>query len=550
MCRNATITLTAANALLMPTGTSVNVTPAGNTSTLSDTIVGSVFTNGVFIQDASTTDTDVLSATINGASTPTLVNIEQIDATFIGGNALTVTNSTGLNTVTVAGANGQITSTLDRVNSLPTVTLNSGYAATMILDGNFANAANAQTVNVNGTSAGAVLQVQDATNGAGVLETLNLVVNSNSTLTVQTNGTGADDIQNINISGAGNLTLGAALATMVTGTISAASSTGTLTASIGDLNATVTGSAQGDTFNVTAANTGTPRTVNGGGGADTFNFSTFQPVATNDIFNGGDGTDTVLLVAGTADVTAFSNMEVITISSAAVASTAANLTIGNTTGTFGQTLTINASALTTAGATFTMAQAVGTVTDYLLNVTGGNLADVLIGGTRADTLNGGTGADNITGGVGADIINVGASTADNDIVIMTADAETGTLALAAGANITGTLNVAAMDIVTGMGAGDIVRTTVGYTTNATTDNTANSRDTDVSTTVTVENGVSIVRGTYSAAAGTFTVGAGGADSILVYDANQATGAVSFEAVVLVGVTGTVTAASNTDITLA
>lgn len=549
-----TFTLTANSAVVTPSAnvstTDSAANPTKGTTAGNDTIHANTFT-GAFVQDSSTADNDVFNIIVNGAQNPTLVNIETVNATLAGGNSLTVDNMTNTTRINVNGANGTIITANSSIPTTTSIGFDAGYAGTLTYQAALNGAGTGDVLNLvlNGSTTGATLNITDNANGGSALETLNVSVAANSALTLTgAAGTTQDTYSNVNITGAGTLTLAAAAATLVTGTISAANSTGSLAATIGAANATITGSNQADTFTTATGATGT---VNAGAGNDAFNLGTVAATTTM-VFNGGTGTDTVTVSSNLAhNVTGMTNMNAITVNQGTTAG-ATTLQLNDTVGEFGQTLTINASALTTAGNTFAVgigavtAGAIGTSTDYTLNITGGSLADILNGGSRADTINGGIGADQIAGGAGADVINVGLSTTDNDTVLMTATGQTGTVT-----SLVGAINVAAADIISGMGAGDLLTlgTAFSYTAASAATNTGATLNTTVSTSALVANGVTLLRGDYNAATGTFTGNATGTSSLLVYDADQTTGATSYEAVVLVGYVGTVTAAevATTDV---
>lgn len=160
-----------------------------------------------------------------------------------------------------------------------------------------------------------------------------------------------------------------------------------------------------------------------------------------------------------------------------------------------------------------------------LNVTATNQADVINGGSGNDTIWGGKMGDIINVGTGADTIGLkaGAGAGGGDSATFAAPA-------------TNTISTAGMDIITGMGAGDKIQllataysgnagAAAGLIANGTTANTL------VGLTL-VDNGVEIVRGTYSA--GTFVGSATGADSMVIVDTDATLTTTAFEAIVLVG----------------
>lgn len=159
------------------------------------------------------------------------------------------------------------------------------------------------------------------------------------------------------------------------------------------------------------------------------------------------------------------------------------------------------------------------------SITGGTGADTLDGGAGDDTLLGGGGADSIFGGAGNDSITGGAG-ADSidggggvDRLVISATGET-----FSGAVVDGTTVLSAtIDRVTGFGFGDTISLAALSNTFAT-----------LGTTIASATGttVALIRGNY-AADGKFTASATGADTLVYYD-NNATGADSMEAIVLIG----------------
>ena len=174
------------------------------------------------------------------------------------------------------------------------------------------------------------------------------------------------------------------------------------------------------------------------------------------------------------------------------------------------------------------------------SITGGASGDILIGGAGADTINSGAGVDSVTGGTGADVINVGVGTGDRLILSTTAQTAVSTLATN---NTSASVTLTGADVVTGMGAGDIIQVNgLGYT--AVGNNAANTLLAAANTSLTdglVDNTVELVRGNWIAdtttGSGTFIQSSTGSDTLFVIDAAGATNAQSYEAIVLIGVTG-------------
>ena len=180
--------------------------------------------------------------------------------------------------------------------------------------------------------------------------------------------------------------------------------------------------------------------------------------------------------------------------------------------------TFNATSATTNGYTIKGSSGVNTIT-------GGGLADTIVGGGGADKITGGAGADQITiSGNATTLINValGNSGANTSTNIQTAE-------------LTSTF-----DVVRGALAGDKIQLfTSTPSVNLTATNLAGTDDT-----------ANFARGTYDSLAGTFTYGAGGADTALTYDTTVGRGT-AFETIILVGfVAGNTTSIGAGLITLA
>jgi Ca2+-binding RTX toxin-like protein len=178
-------------------------------------------------------------------------------------------------------------------------------------------------------------------------------------------------------------------------------------------------------------------------------------------------------------------------------------------------------------------------------ITGGTGVDVVVGGSGNDTISTGTGNDTVTGSAGADSITVGSGT---DYVVYLDDSGESTTITALTNPIT--LSTTTTDLVYGMAAGDVILlgTAVDYTA---TDTNTTAGDAEIqtaaSTSALVNNGVTLLRGSYSS--GVFVSSASGADTLLVFDADELAATTSYQAVVLVGtanVSGTVAEVGTTN----
>lgn len=184
----------------------------------------------------------------------------------------------------------------------------------------------------------------------------------------------------------------------------------------------------------------------------------------------------------------------------------------------------DATGLSTSAVSFYVTGGTGADT-----ITGGALADSITGGSGADVITAGSGNDTVNGGAGADTINVGAGT--DVIVIGTGDsAEVGTGSAFTSAISSG--NVALMDIVTGMGNGDVIDVTAFGTGIA-------AVGTSLLTAAGLAGaaGAAVVRGIYDTSLNTFTTGA--TDSTYNDYVVQVSNGTSIDTVLLVDIVGTV-----------
>ena len=226
------------------------------------------------------------------------------------------------------------------------------------------------------------------------------------------------------------------------------------------------------------------------------------------------------------------------------------LTTLNVTGSSAVTVTtLTAAGLTTLDAsTATAAVAVNAfaASNTPLTATGGTGGLTFFSGTGADTITGNTGNDVIRGALGADVINVGSGT--DTLFYSAAQAGAGNLDsalyVAPGTN---SISTVGMDVVTGMGRGDILNfntTTPGVATGytgaagAALGLVANAvLATNLAALTGTDNAITLVRGTYTGGTtNTFVGNAGGADTLVIYDSNATLGggAVSYSSIVLVG----------------
>jgi hypothetical protein len=205
------------------------------------------------------------------------------------------------------------------------------------------------------------------------------------------------------------------------------------------------------------------------------------------------------------------------------------------TGTLGANVnSVNASAVTGGAAVaITLAGTANTGA----NVVGSAGADTVSGSDQGDVISTGAGNDSITGLAGGDQINVGTGT---DTVVYTATAQT---FVAATSPTSGTTVLTGVDVISGMGTGDVITMYAGATVTAAT--VVNTAVLTLGATSTVD-AIAMVRGNYNATTGIWTTSVAGTDTLLQWDADGTTnGANSINDVVLVGFVGVATPTANT-----
>ena len=190
---------------------------------------------------------------------------------------------------------------------------------------------------------------------------------------------------------------------------------------------------------------------------------------------------------------------------------------------------VDASGLTgTAGLNVALSTSNGS--GAIITTANGN--DLVAGSQLADKITLGGGDDSVTGGLGADSINVGSGT---DTVLLTATGQTGVVTAMPANGGTLTLTLGTYDVITGMGNGDVINLGGNsYTATGTANADSDTFGTAVAVATLTANGATYVRGGYNGDTGVFTRNDTGADTIIIFDANAATNATSYETIVLVG----------------
>ena len=364
------------------TGSANNkVSPAGQFLTASNnTVQALTFLNGSFVQDPSTSDSDVLTAQIVGAVLPNIENIETIQFSGTAGANVNIANISGVKNLVIKSGDLQV----NTAEKFP-LTLAAGYANQLSLQ--LADTTKASTVNLAGTVAGAtIVDINSAAN-------VNIVVKADSVL--KNSVAGQNTISslagnnNFVISGDKNLTIdGGIKVSAATDRLDATDFTGKLTLNLAsDANSVkqIVGGKSDDTFTLTAVpDQIAPVTLNGNNGSDTL---------------------TVKVGGGGNAINGVTNVETIIFKQAAVDTA---ITTVNDLVASGATLTVDASSFTTRTLNFNG----GAEANGSFKITGGAAADTLTGGDKNDTLIGNGGPDSLTGGLGNDQFVLNKATAN------------------------------------------------------------------------------------------------------------------------------------------
>lgn len=184
------------------TGQTISLTTANDTKSLtagSDTVDGSTVTDslntGDLIVDASSTDADILNASVTGTSAaPTLVSIETVNVSGkYGSGGIALTNTTGTKTLNltspIAAGTATVTDAANaRAQEIVAGTNVSSLSVTAISTGT------AGTVKVNGGAATSV-----TVTGGAAADTFDVTIGNGATLTANVGG--GTDAFTVNLSG-------------------------------------------------------------------------------------------------------------------------------------------------------------------------------------------------------------------------------------------------------------------------------------------------------------------------------------------------------------
>jgi hypothetical protein len=341
------------------------VTPAAS----GDSLVAGLDTGVQTWQSLDTVDMgggeDTIVAFINASVTPNISNVEALNLSASTVATVDLATTAGVTSVTNTGSSVILTVNGMDAGTAMNVTNNTAGATFGFKAAEMTGTADAVTLTVSNVT-GANLNT--VTIGAGV-ETVNLVSSGGVTNNFDPAFTGTT----LNISGGTALTLnGTVDATMTTINASGATGTMTMTSNAATANS-YTGSSGVDNITLTGGTANIVSTVSTGAGNDVITFTAELDGAsldtavagTNDIIDGGDGTDT--LVGGIGDLSALTN----TATSTSVITNIETVRVDDDAG--GNTLTVG--SISTAGIT---------------------TVDLDVASTGAVVLNMGTGAKNVT----------------------------------------------------------------------------------------------------------------------------------------------------------
>lgn len=543
-------------------------------------------TSGLTIIDSSSTDADVMNATVlgNWALGSIVSGIETINLNMLvtgpAFSAAAITPGTK-----AFGLTGSQNFTVTNLPAAATVSLGSGYTGTatagLISD---AGTADKLTVNLAGSTAtSATVGANFVSTVVGVIETVTVNVSAASSIRmagVELFGAAANVVAH-NLTGSGSLNVFGAFGSLNTLVLngSGITYTGALTLSpttTGNMDfslaaSTVTGIDTIDLKNAPTAFAGTITLDSANGTGVTPNIS-YAPTAAGTIgalvvAQEGSGLADSVKVSLGSKVTAVTSINAASIETLTIAkSGTASVTLGAVSLTDGvgtQKIVVTAGGAVVAN-TFT-ADAVDTtgVTGAVTNLTlantagatftGGAGATTVTGSTAADVINTGIGADTITGGGGADIINAGNGndriTSGNDANdLLSGGAGADTFVLTGGvANLyvnslaaAGTIDTIT-DFVAGTDKIGLVNTGTAVTGVTVTAVTVATAGTLAAVITAIAAQVPVSAGA-AANVGLITVSAGAAAGTYVFVNDTTVAAAAIDTMVkLVGVTGTVAA---------
>lgn len=381
---------------------STHVSPADKfLSTANDNINGTVFLDGSVIQDPSTSDNDVLTATIvpvtnflGVVTIPFISKIENIKLTGSPGAAIQIVNITDVKNLEVVTGNLQV-----NTSEKHPLNLAEGYSGTLTLSQ--ANPNKQTTINLNGTLAGT--RIVDFDSPGNNASDINLVVKADSVLkasditnqaTILDAGFLSGNSKNTNfvISGDKNLTIeGAVQMALINSTaqLDASALTGKLTLNLANIGVAIDGTSV--------------KQIVGGKSDDSFTLTAITDQLVGVAINGGDGKDTITASLGADNIVTptalneVTNVETVIVKQTSV-TFVTNLKPADSFVAPDKSATVDGSSFTSSKLNYDGSlESNGT-----LNIIGGANADTLVGGAKNDTLTGGGLGDTLSGGGGND----------------------------------------------------------------------------------------------------------------------------------------------------
>jgi len=302
------------------TTTTTTVTPLSASLTLAtDTITGTSENDtvtGARVDTVSTLSSsdnidlaggtgDQLTANLNAATVrPTISNTETVTFTALGAATVDADLITGV--TTFASANSTNTLLVDDIQALPTTISVTNASAAQSFRIKDAQLTGTQAINVSLDGVTAVVNIGGETDQDGDIETFTITASGAPSDLGVGNGMAAD-ATTITVNASANLDLGSTAQFLASTDFNASGSTGNVTAvfatrtAAGETAVSIKGGAGADTFDIgafTLANYG-DITVDMGAGNDTLDMGAAQDTDSGSSFEGGDGTDT-LIISGTA----------------------------------------------------------------------------------------------------------------------------------------------------------------------------------------------------------------------------------------------------------
>lgn len=333
---------------------------------------------------------DTVVAELNAATvSTTMTNVENADVITRGAGTLDLINTTGLESL--QARNGSAALTVQNIASTDlAITLrdqpsdvNLNYTnAALAGENTVALTLNGAQSDGNGGAAVAIAQQAGAdTTGAETLSLNSVGANTNflNSVTVQ-NAAAVSTVTALNVTGSQSVNVNTAFAASVAN-VDASALEGGLTASFGNVNSnmSVDGGTGSDVITLTA-NTGVV-TANMGAGDDTLGLTAANGLDTNDVLNGGEGTDTLSVdsaaaEAVTAELTNVTNFEALQLNDATTGGASVNATF------FGEIDTVDFNAGT--GGAFALTMGAGERNITLDNAALGGALTVNDTGTATD----------------------------------------------------------------------------------------------------------------------------------------------------------------------